>query len=78
MREDNIRNHKLVRSKTTLNEGSNFLNSIKITKLLKMKPNSIKVLVRNGIIEGDYKDFSSHEQLLIPKESVEKYNALHW
>lgn len=76
MREDNTRNHKLVRSKTTLKEGSNFLNSIEITKLLKMKPNTVKVLVRNGILEGDYKDFSSYEQLLIPKESIEKYNAL--
>ncbi|VXC34617.1 TniQ protein [Bacillus sp. 349Y] len=74
--KDKNRNHKIVRSKISLIEESNFLNSNEVTKLLKLKPSTVKKLIVNGVLEGDYKDFSGHEQLLVPKESINKYHAL--
>lgn len=74
--KDKNRNHKVVRSKISLIEESNFLNSNEVTRLLKLKPSTVKKLIINGVLEGDYKDFSGHEQLLVPKESINKYHAL--
>ncbi|WP_458411879.1 TniQ family protein [Schinkia sp. CFF1] len=73
MREDKEREYKIVRSKTSLNEESTYLNFVEVTKKLKMKPNTIKKLVENGILDGTYKRFSGQEQVLIRKESIENY-----
>lgn len=76
MQTNKNRTYKIVRSKISRNEETNFLNFIETTKILGMKPDKVKKLVENNILDGTYKIFNGHEQVLIRKDSIERYKNL--